>query len=349
MQFSILGNPVKVTFLVFLFLFIATVGQSQPDVSYQPFIGASEGLSSPIELVSAPGDATGRLFIIEKAGRVKIWNGSNLLSTPFIDISALVFNDGEMGLLSMAFHPQYQSNGFFFLYYNNSDKNITIARYKVSADPNIAIPDANPTTPLMIITNNAGAHNGGHLQFRTEVGINYLYFATGDGGQGGNDPENNAQNPDSYLGKMIRINVDAASYNPEIWAWGLRNPFRWSFDRSTGDIWIGDVGEATREEINFRPLGTSGANYGWVCTEGLTNNDNAPAGTDCDTVDNVAVMPVYEYVTGSEGRSVIGGYVYRGNEYPALKGYYLATDFFSGTLWLIKKSGASWDVSVKAG
>ena len=345
---TILRKSLKATFLFFLFLISTYVSQSQPDVSYQPFIGASEGLSSPIELVSAPGDATGRFFIVEKGGKVKIWNGSNLLATPFIDISALVSNNYEQGLLSMAFHPQYQSNGFFFVYYTNNDGDITVARYRVSADPNVAEPAANPTTPLVSIPTKEGIHNGGHLQFRPMGGTNYLYFATGEGGSH-DDPDNNAQDPNSYLGKMIRINVDATPYNPEIWAWGLRNPFRWSFDRSTGDIWIGDVGNDSKEEINFRALGTSGANYGWICVEGTKKYESVPEAADCDTVKKVDLLPILDYDNPSQGRSVIGGYVYRGSEFPALRGYYLATDYFSGTLWLIRKDGTRWNVSDKKG
>jgi len=345
---KILRNPVKATFLTFCFLFITTFSHSQPDVSYETFISSSEGLSLPIELVSAPGDGTGRLFIVEKAGIIKIWNGSNLLPAPFLDISSLVADDGERGLLSMAFHPSYQSNGFFFLYYNSNDGNITIARYHVSANPNVAEPAADPAIPLISIPKNFTNHNGAHLQFRTEGTANYLYFATGDGGSS-NDPDNNAQNPNSYLGKMIRINVDAPPYNPEIWAMGLRNPFRWSFDRNTGDIWIGDVGQNAKEEINFRPLGTSGANYGWACVEGTKNNVHAPDDADCDTVRAIDVLPVIDYNNPAEGRSVIGGYVYRGSEFPGLQGYYLATDFYSGRLWLIRPSGAGWDISVKTG
>ena len=342
-----LPNPIKAT-LVFLSFLITNIIESQPDVSYQPFIGASEGLNAPVELASPPGDPTGRLFIVEKGGRIRVWNGSNLLSTPFLDISDLVLNDGESGLLSMAFHPQYQSNGFFFVYYNNTDGDITVARYHVSSNPNIAEPTANPTTPLISISKNYGNHNGGHLQFRPGGGINYLYFATGDGG-GSDDPDNNAQNPNSYLGKMIRINVDATSYTPEIWAMGLRNPFRWSFDRTTGDIWIGDVGQDFKEEINFRALGTSGANYGWACEEGTKNNLSAPDGADCSQVGSTDVLPVMDYDNPGQGRSVIGGYVYRGTEFPGLQGYYLATDFYSGRLWLIRSPGSGWDVSVKTG
>ncbi|RYZ13695.1 MAG: T9SS type A sorting domain-containing protein, partial [Sphingobacteriales bacterium] len=208
---------------------------------------------------------------------------------------------------------------------------------------NVADPDPTPAAPIFRVSKDASNHNGGHMQFKAGSPTPYLYFATGDGG-GGNDPGNNAQDVSSYLGKMIRINVNDASYTPEIWALGLRNPFRWSFDRQTGDIWIGDVGEATKEEINFRPAGTIGANYGWVCVEGTVTNSSAPQEADCSQAGGT-VQPVFEYSNPSEGRSVIGGYVYRGNEYADLRGYYLATDFFSGNLWLIRPGGGGgWEV-----
>jgi glucose/arabinose dehydrogenase len=343
-----LPHPGKAIFL-FLSLLTILVTYGQPDVSYQPYIGASEGLNNPIELASAPGDASGRLFIVEKRGLIKIWNGSQLLSTPFLDITDRVFDDGgERGFLGMAFHPQYQSNGYFFVYYNSTNGNITVARYRVSSNPNVAEPDPNPSSPLISISKPYDNHNGGHLQFKPGGGTNYLYFATGDGG-GGDDPQNNAQDPNSYLGKMIRINVDDPAYTPEIWARGLRNPFRWSFDRSTGDIWIGDVGQNAKEEINFRPGGTDGANYGWVCREGSSNNAGAaPNDADCDQM-GPTVSPVFDYDIGGRGRSVIGGYVYRGNEFSDLRGYYIATDYFSGRVWLIKANGSDWDVIEKTG
>ena len=341
-----LCNPVKAAIL--FFLFITTKVYSQPDISYQPIISASEGLASPLELVSAPGTASGRFFIVEKRGTIRIWNGSSLLPDPFLDIESRVKNSGEQGLLSMAFHPQYQTNGFFFVYYTNTDGDITIERYKVSDNANLAEADPNPSTPLITIDKTYGNHNGGHLQFRSEGGVNYLYFATGDGG-GADDPDNNAQNPSSYLGKMIRINVDAPPYTPEIWAMGLRNPFRWSFDRTTGDMWIGDVGQGQKEEINFRPLGTRGANYGWPCIEGTLDNSSAPDDADCSATQSVDVMPVLDYDIPGAGRSVIGGYVYRGNEYADLKGYYMATDFFSGRLWLVRPNGGGWDIIERTG
>jgi glucose/arabinose dehydrogenase len=337
-------NRVRATLVFSSFLFTITVSQAQsaPIVSYQILIDFPEGLSLPIELASPQGDATGRLFILEKAGRIRIWNGSSLLPNPFLDIASLVRNDGEQGMLSMAFHPQYQSNGYFFVYYTNHDQNIAIERYQVSSNPNQANPVA---TPILVIPKTMGKHNGGHLQFRVQGGINYLYFATGDGGE---DPNENAQNPGSYLGKMIRINVDAAPYTPEVWAMGLRNPFRWSFDRTTGDIWIGDVGQYLKEEINFRPLGTAGANYGWPCVEGADNYSEFPASLDCGPVRATDVLPVLAYDNPADGRSVIGGYVYRGTEFPALRGYYLATDFYTGKFWLIKRVGSAWDITERA-
>lgn len=335
------------TVLTFLsFLLLTLPAQSQPDVSYQPFIGVSEGLNSPIQVVSAPGDVAGRLFIVEKAGIIRIWNGNNLLPTPFLDISSLVVDEGEQGLLSMAFHPQYSVNGFFFVYYNDDDGNITIARYHVSADPDIAETVANPTTPLISIPKNFDNHNGGHMQFRIEASTNFLYFATGDGGD---DPNPNAQDPGSYLGKMIRVNVDVTPYTPEIWAMGLRNPFRWSFDRTTGDIWIGDVGQSSKEEINFRALGTGGANYGWPCVEGTEDYSLHPASLDCPPIRAIDVLPVLDYDNPADGRSVVGGYVYRGTEFAALQGYYIATDFYTGRLWLIRQNGTGWDIDERTG
>ncbi len=313
--------------------FYSAISSAQPAIEYEPFI--SSGLSSPMEVVSAPGDISGRLFIVEKGGIVKIWKEAAILPEPFLDISADITSDGERGLLSMAFHPGYASNGYFFVYYTGSTGAITVARYKVSSNPDMADPEPDPATPLITISKSFPNHNGGHLQFRTEEGIPYLYFGTGDGG-GSNDPGNNAQNPSSLLGKIIRINVDETHpVTPEIWAIGLRNPFRWSFDRVTGDMWIGDVGQNAKEEINFREAGSSGANYGWRCYEGtIQNMDINPL---CDPPGKVA--PVFEYNNPGEGSSVIGGYVYRGDEFAALQGYYFTADYYTGTVWILQRDG----------
>lgn len=330
---------VKATFPLVAVFLSTTFIHSQPVIAYQSVV---TGVSQPMEVVTAPGDATGRLFIASKDGVIRIWNGSSLLT--FLDISALVEDTDEHGLLSMAFHPNYANNGFFYVYHNNNAGNIVVARYFSTPGSNTANPASrveifNETKPF---TN----HNGAHLQFRVETGVNYLYFATGDGGSG-NDPNRLSQNPSSPLGKMIRMNVDLPTPVPEIWAWGLRNPFRWSFDRATGDMWIGDVGQGLREEVHYRAGGTFGANYGWPCFEGTLVNAAGQSGSQCDTVNAVDVPPVFEYPNPTSGpSSVVGGYVYRGTEFPTLQGYYLVTDFYLNTLWLISPNGSGgWNVS----
>ena len=313
--------------LIIVAILLSPALYSQPTIAYATVTG---GLSSPIEIAS-PNDGSGRLFIVQQRGTIRIWNGTSLLATPFLDITSLLSTGDEQGLLSMAFHPNYASNGLFFVYYTNTNGDITVARYSVSANPNVANPTANPVAPLITIPKPFANHNGGHLQFKPEGGVNYLYFGTGDGGDG-NDPNGNAQNVNSQLGKMIRMDVDAGVITPETWAIGLRNPFRWSFDRVTGDRWIGDVGQGLREEVDFRAGGTSGANYGWRCYEGTLQNMDitplcAPTGT---------VVPVLQYPNPGNGASAVtGGYVYHGSEFPALQGFYIATDFYSGQIWLI--------------
>ncbi|PZR29526.1 MAG: hypothetical protein DI535_02095 [Citrobacter freundii] len=327
-------------------LLSATLSYSQTNVGYMELISSSQGLSQPIELHSAPGDPAGRFFIVQKTGEIMIWDNGSVLSTPFLNINPLVEDNGEQGLLSMAFHPQYATNGFFYVYYNANNGNVTVARYQRSSNPDIADPTPTPATPLANISKPFDNHNGGHLQFRVEGGVNYLYFATGDGGSG-NDPFNNAQNPSSLLGKMLRINVDAPTPVLEIWGRGLRNPFRWSFDRATGDMWIADVGQGSREEINYLPATSVSPNFGWPCREGFRANASAPGAGDCDTVTAVAINPIFDYPTGADsGRSVIGGYVYRGAAFPSLVGTYLMTDYFSNRVLAIRSNGSGgWSVT----
>lgn len=338
------------------FFIISGMAQA-PVLSYSPVVG---GLSLPVEVVNA-GDGTNRLFIVEQNGLIKIYNGSSLLPTPFLNLTTLTAASGERGLLSMAFHPNYTVNGYFFVYYTNSAGDITIARYQVSAgDPNQA--NAASGVVLMNIPKPFANHNGGHLAFGPE---GYLYFGTGDGGSGG-DPNNFAQNGNSLLGKMIRIDVNNFSTPPyyyvpadnpytsdpnvldEIWAIGVRNPWRWSFDRLNGDMWIGDVGQSAREEINYRAAGTTGGiNYGWRCYEGTL-----PYNTVGCAAQNTYVSPIFDYprngVTG--GFSVTGGYVYRGSEFATLYGYYICADYVSGNTWLINPAGAgTWNTTLQAG
>lgn len=302
-----------------------------PLLTYEPVV--SSGLSAPVDIVAA-NDGSNRMFIVQQRGTILIMEGTTLRTTPFLDISSLLGTGDEQGLLSMAFHPDYASNGLFFVYYTAPNNDIVVARYRVSADPNIAVNTADPVTPLVIIAKPASNHNGGHLEFRKDGSINYLYFATGDGG-GANDPDNNAQNTSSHLGKMLRINVDATDplpLVPEVWAIGLRNPYRWSFDKNNGDMWIGDVGQDLKEEVDFRAGGIAGANYGWRCFEGTIQNASV---TPCNPSDDIA--PLFEYDNPEPGpSSIVGGVVYHGTSTPALDGYYITADFFSGQVWLIR-------------
>src|SRR5262245_36732420 len=244
----------------------------------------ASGLSSPVFVTSPPGDCS-RLFVVEQTGAIRIVKNGSLLATPFLDINTLVLFGGEQGLLGMAFHPSYAANGFFYVNYTRKPDGATVvARYSVSANPDVA--DRGSVLPLLVIAQPFDNHNGGMLAFGPNDG--FLYIGMGDGGSGG-DPFNNAQNPDVLLGKMLRIDVDHASpplayaippSNPfagaaagadEIWSVGLRNPWRFTFDRANGDMYIGDVGQNSVEEIDFEPAGSPGAlNYGWRCMEGTS-------------------------------------------------------------------------------
>jgi hypothetical protein len=300
------------------------------------------GLANPVAITHA-GDGSGRLFITEQGGRILIYDGSGVLPAPFLDVSALLSTGGERGLLSVAFHPNYVINGHFYVNYTNTGGHTVIARYTVSNDPNLADPAS--ALSVLTIVQPYSNHNGGQLQFGPD---GYLYIGMGHGGDAG-DPDNYAQNPDSLLGKMLRIAVDGdVPYsvppdNPfvsdervrdEIWALGLRNPWRFSFDRSTGDLFIGDVGQYNWEEIDYQPASsTGGENYGWRLMEG--NNCFNPS-TNCN--DGSLTLPVLEY--GHDlGCSVTGGYRYRGKGNPLLSGLYIYGDFCSGRIWGAKPGG----------
>ena len=332
----------------FLFYF-APVMLAQPVIGFSNFI---TGLSAPVDITNA-GDGTNRLFIVEQAGRIRIHNGTSVLPTPFLDISSIISSGGERGLLSVAFHPDYENpaNRYFFVYYTNSSGDITIARYQAQAgNPDLA--DASSGVVLLTIAKPFANHNGGDLNFGPD---GYLYFGTGDGGSGG-DPNNFAQNGLSLLGKMIRIDVNNFSTPPYytipadnpytadpnvndlIWAIGLRNPWRWSFDRATNDMWIADVGQGLWEEVNFRTAGnTGGINYGWRCYEASAAYNTAGCAPQSSYV-----SPIFEYphVFATGGFSVTGGFVYRGAEYPVLQGYYICADYVSGNVWLIVSNGS---------
>lgn len=297
------------------------------------------GLASPVFITHA-NDGTNRLFIIEKAGYIRVFNNNSLLSIPFLDVDSIVNSEGERGLFALAFHPGYQANGRFYIVYNNNSGALVLASFLRSpSDINVA--DSSSQITLLTIPKNYSNHNGGTLAFGVD---GYLYWSTGDGG-GGGDPDNNAQNLNSLLGKIIRIDVDTGSpytipdtnpfYNStdplirqEIWAYGLRNPWRFSFDRLTHDLYIGDVGQGAREEISFQPAdSTGGENYGWRIMEGNLCY-NPPSG--CNQSNKV--LPIAEY-SHSLGCSVTGGYVYRGELYPEFRGVYFYGDFCSGKIF----------------
>lgn len=331
-------------------LFFQTKTFSQPPViNFQSVI---TGLTAPIDIVNA-GDGSNRLFIAQQNGLIKVWNGTML--SDFMNVASSISTGGERGLLSMAFHPNFNgnSNRFFYLYYTNTNGDIEVSRFQTTAG-NSNTGDASTKTVIITIPHPGNSnHNGGKLNFGTD---GYLYFATGDGG-GANDVPNNAQNGNVLLGKMIRIDVNTltpqtfgqynipldnpyvgdASVRDEIWALGLRNPFRWSFDRANGNMWIGDVGQGAKEEVNFRPAASTGhVNYGWRCYEGSISTPNV---ADCTPADNV--FPVFDYNNPSPGSSAVtGGYVYRGTEYASFRGYYVATDFYSGTLYFLWPNGS---------
>jgi uncharacterized repeat protein (TIGR01451 family) len=314
---------------------------TSPQVTVDQIVAS--GLDHPA-LVTYAGDGSARLFILEQPGQIKIVQNGVVLSPSFLDLRAKVSYGGERGLLGLAFHPAYTTNGYFYVNYTRlSDGATVVERYQVSANPNLALPGS--AFQILVIPQPYANHNGGHLAFGPD---GKLYIGMGDGGSGG-DPQNLAQNINSLLGKMLRIDVDSAlpygipSDNPfvgkagadEIWALGLRNPWRFSFDRQTGDLWIGDVGQNVWEEVDFQPGGVGGLNYGWRCYEGTHAYNLNPACVGVQT------PPVAEY-NHSEGQSVTGGFVYRGKRFPALTGYYFYADFSQGKIWSLQKTGSTW-------
>ncbi|TKS58105.1 MAG: hypothetical protein EWM72_03219 [Nitrospira sp.] len=295
-------------------------------------------LTSPVFLTAAPGDGT-RLFMVEQGGTIRIFDvvTGALLATPFLDIAGLITSGGEEGLLGMAFDPNYGANGRVYVFYTNTNGDEVIARYQRSlVNPNLA--DPSTATILQTVPHPTFAnHNGGMLAFGPD---GCLYAGIGDGGSGG-DPNNNGQNSFSRLGKLLRLNPDTGSpcnnvvTNPfllgggaqEVWSLGLRNPWRFSFDRQTGDLYIADVGQNAREEINVSLSPNAGrqSNYGWRLMEGFLCFNPA---INCNP--GGLTLPVLDYPHASGACSVTGGYVYRGTAAPAMRGTYFYADFCTG-------------------
>jgi glucose/arabinose dehydrogenase len=314
-------------------------------------------ISNPVDLQHA-NDGSGRLFVVSQSGIIYVLGDDQSVTTPpvFLDISSQVLAGGERGLLGLAFHPGYAENGFFYVYYTagtNFQLRSVISRFSVHADnPGLGNPDSEFV--LLEFDQPYSNHNAGQIAFGPEDG--YLYIATGDGGSGG-DPENNAQDRSTLPGNILRIDVDnppdgmnyaipagnpfadnTDGYREEIYAWGFRNPWRMSFDPETGWLWAADVGQAGREEIN---IVISGGNYGWKIMEG---SDCFSPPTECDRTG--LILPVWEYTHDSgAGRSITGGYVYRGTGYPELQGKYFYSDYVSANMWMLDYDGISEPVN----
>lgn len=308
---------------------------SFPDPSAYEWQVIVSDLQRPVDLQA---DGSGRLFVIEKVGRIRVIENGQLLSEPFLDISDRVGSRGnEQGLLGLVFHPEYAQNGQFFVNYTDRNGDTVIARYQVSDDAYRADPDSEAR--LLGVDQPYPNHNGGVLAFGPD---GYLYVGLGDGGSAG-DPQGNAQSLDTLLGKILRLDVDSGEpyaipgdnpFGTEIWAYGLRNPWRMSFDQATGDLYIGDVGQGQWEEIDFHPAGApGGANFGWDHREGTHDFEGGgPAGM---------IDPVAEYSHAGGHCSVTGGYVYRGSM-PEWNGIYLYGDYCSGSIWGLLRSGDTW-------
>ena len=324
--------------------------QGPPAIELQSAFPQLPGFLSPVLALAAPGDPS-RWFVVEQRGTVQVFNNDASVATSsvFVDLTARVDDGpGEAGLLGMAFHPDFASNGYVFLSYtrNLGTLESVIARYTLSGN----VLDPSSETILLTVAQPFGNHNGGHIAFGPD---GFLYAGFGDGG-GAGDPEENGQNTTTLLGSVLRIDVDGGSPYaippgnpfagntecaggsglqpcPEIYAWGFRNPWRWSFDRQTGDLWVGDVGQNLWEEVDRVE---AGLNYGWDEREGA-HCFEPPTGCSTANVD-----PITEYSHDLGDRSITGGYVYRGASFTALQGFYLFGDFISGRIWSVAATSA---------
>src|SRR5690606_22313645 len=322
----------KIILTLFLVIGLTSLAQN---ITLTPF---ATGFSDPVEIAHCGDD---RLFIVEQGGAIKVVNSDGSVNAQnFLNLSSIISTGSERGLLGLAFHPDYESNGYFFVNYTNTSGDTVIARYSVSNDPDIA--DASSAEILLTIDQPFSNHNGCCIKFGPD---GYLWISMGDGGSGG-DPNNNGQNKSSLLGKMLRISVDGVqmpygipSDNPfadgaegeaEIWAYGLRNAWKFSFDRETNEVLIADVGQNAIEEINKMPSAEAGLNYGWRCYEGNQPYNNAGC-EDSSTM----IFPVAQYNHSAGRCSLTGGYVYRGSQYEDIYGLYFFADYCSNQIGVV--------------
>ncbi len=310
----------------------------------------ASGLTNPVHITNAD-DGSNRLFVVEQGGSIRVIQNGEVLPTPFLNISDRIGSGGEQGLLSIAFPPNYANKGYFYVDYTDINGDTVVARYRLSGDRNLA--DRNSEEVILKIEQPFDNHNGGQLAFGPD---GYLYIGMGDGG-GANDPFDSAQNSNSLLGKLLRIDVESGvspyaipSSNPflsandpnnlnrdEIWASGLRNPWRFSFDRLTGDLYIGDVGQNTSEEINFQSfVSNGGENYGWPIFEGSRHFSNRSNGDATNLM-----FPIAEYEHETASASITSGFVYRGPD-ENMDGIYFYGDFVDGRLWGLTLNGSTW-------
>jgi glucose/arabinose dehydrogenase len=326
---------------------LPTARPSLPDPAGYTWNIIADGFNRPL-LVTHAGDGSGRLFIVEQDGRIWVNQEGVTLPEPFLDIDERVGSDSnEQGLLGLAFHADYEQNGFFFVNYTNIQGDTVVSRFQVSADAHLA--DAASELVLLQQNQPYANHNGGNIAFGPD---GMLYIGFGDGGSQG-DPHGNAQSPEIWLGKILRIDVNTGSPYaipadnpfaaggglPEIWALGLRNPWRFGFDSATGEFYVADVGQNQWEEVNVLPAGTAGVNFGWNYFEA----DQPYEGNPGDLND---IRPVAYYSHDEGGCSVTGGYVYRGTALPAWQGVYFYGDYCSGIVWgLVQNEDGSWQSS----
>jgi glucose/arabinose dehydrogenase len=340
----------EIVLLVLFGLFTCPAALAQAPWPQITLVKKFTGLTNPTHVTNA-GDGSGRLFVVRQAGVIRVIRGGVLLDTPFLDLAGRITSGGERGLLSVAFSPGYATKGTFYVDYTDLNGDTTISRFHVSSNPDVADPASEQV--LLKIAQPFANHNGGQLAFGPD---GMLYIGMGDGGSGG-DPFNNAQSPSSLLGKILRIDVESgaspyavpgsnpftgnAAFRPEIWALGLRNPWRFSFDRKTGDLYIGDVGQDLWEEVDFQGASDPGGeNYGWRLMEG-NHCYNPPSGCQIPGL----TFPVVEYDHSGGNCSVTGGFVYRGRSYAGLWGIYFYADFCSGRIWGLRPTASGWETT----